>query len=83
MLKRLGAAAGLPDELRHAHALCHTCATELLRVGATVTDVCMFLSHASVSPHRFTWPPERIAKSTSSRSASAVARRSTATADAA
>lgn len=48
VLKRLGAAAQLPDELRHPHALCHTCATELLRAGATIADVRIFLGHASV-----------------------------------
>ena len=48
VLKRLGAAAALPDELRHPHALRHTCATELLRAGATVADVRVFLGHASV-----------------------------------
>lgn len=47
-LKRLGAVAELPDELRHPHALRHTCATELLRAGATVADVRVFLGHASV-----------------------------------
>ena len=48
VLKRLGAAAELPEELRHPHALRHTCATELLRAGATVADVREFLGHASV-----------------------------------
>lgn len=48
VLKRLGAAAELPDELRHPHALRHTCATELLRAGATIADVRVFLGHASV-----------------------------------
>jgi hypothetical protein len=48
VLKRLAAAAELPDELRHPHALRHTCATELLRAGATVADVRVFLGHASV-----------------------------------
>jgi integrase/recombinase XerD len=48
MLKRLGAAAELPEELRHPHALRHTCATELLRAGATIADVRVFLGHASV-----------------------------------
>jgi integrase/recombinase XerC len=48
LLKRLGAAAELPEELRHPHALRHTCATELLRAGATLADVRMFLGHASV-----------------------------------
>ena len=35
LVKRLGASAELPGELRHPHALRHTCATELLRAGAT------------------------------------------------
>ena len=48
LLKRLGAAAELPEELRHPHALRHTCATELLRAGATIADVRVFLGHASV-----------------------------------
>ncbi len=49
ILKRLGAAAELPDELRHPHALRHTCATELLRTeGVNVADVRVFLGHASV-----------------------------------
>lgn len=48
VLKRLGAAAELPEELRHPHALRHTCATELLRAGATIADVRVFLGHASV-----------------------------------
>lgn len=49
VLKRLGAGAELPEELRHPHALRHTCATELLRVeGVTVADVRIFLGHASV-----------------------------------
>jgi len=47
-LKRLGVAAELPNELRHPHALRHTCATDLLRAGATVADVRVFLGHASV-----------------------------------
>ena len=48
IVKRLGAAAELPEELRHPHALRHTCATELLRAGATIADVRVFLGHASV-----------------------------------
>ncbi len=49
VLKRLGAAAQLPVELRHPHALRHTCATEMLRTrGVTIADVRIFLGHASV-----------------------------------
>jgi len=49
VLKRLGAGAELPDDLRHPHALRHTCATELLRTDdVTVADVRVFLGHASV-----------------------------------
>jgi integrase/recombinase XerD len=48
LLKRLGAAAELPDELRHPHALRHTCATELLRAGPSAAGVRTFLGHASV-----------------------------------
>jgi integrase/recombinase XerC len=48
ILKRLGAAAELPQDLRHPHALRHTCATELIRAGADVGDVRIFLGHASV-----------------------------------
>lgn len=48
VLKRLGAAAELPEELRHPHALRHTCATELLKAGATIADVRVFLGHASI-----------------------------------
>jgi integrase/recombinase XerD len=48
VVKRLGAAAELPDHLRHPHALRHTCATELLRAGATIADVRVLLGHTSV-----------------------------------
>jgi integrase len=47
VIARLGAAAELPAELAHPHALRHTCATELLRAGASVVDVRDFLGHAS------------------------------------
>ena len=117
VLKRLGTAAELPEELRHPHALRHTCATELLRAGATLADVRVFLGHyvgdrrsprpsgshnagsmragdrASRVPaitrishtprsrrRRSTWTPARTARSTSSSSASVVARRLTTTA---
>jgi hypothetical protein len=48
VLERLGAAAELPVELRHPHALRHTCATEMRRAGADVGDVRILLGHASV-----------------------------------
>jgi integrase len=43
-----GAAAELPVDLRHPPALRHTCATEMLRAGADVGNVRIFLGHASV-----------------------------------
>lgn len=48
VMKRLGAIADVPVELRHPHALRHTCATELLRAGATIADVRTMLGHSSV-----------------------------------
>jgi integrase len=45
VMQRLGAIADTPQELRHPHALRHTCARELLRAGATIADV---LGHASI-----------------------------------
>ena len=47
IIARLAAAAELPAELCHPHALRHTCAAELLRAGANVVDVRDFLGHAS------------------------------------
>jgi site-specific recombinase XerD len=47
VIARLGAAAELPAELAHPHALRHTCATELLRAGASIVDVRDLLGHAS------------------------------------
>ena len=48
IMKRLGDAAEVPQELRHPHALRHTCANELLRSGATIADVQRMLGHASI-----------------------------------
>lgn len=48
LIQRLGRLAELPAELRHPHALRHTCATELLRAGASLIDVRDFLGHASI-----------------------------------
>ena len=48
VIKRLGAAANLPPQLCHPHALRHTCATGLLRTGATIADVRTMLGHASI-----------------------------------
>jgi site-specific recombinase XerD len=48
VMKRLGAAAKIPEDLRHPHALRHTCATLLLRSGADLADVRTLLGHASI-----------------------------------
>ena len=48
VIKRLGAIAETPEDLRHPHALRHTCATLLLRSGATLADVQRLLGHASI-----------------------------------
>jgi site-specific recombinase XerD len=48
VIKRLGAIANTPEDLRHPHALRHTCATLLLRSGATLADVQRLLGHASI-----------------------------------
>jgi site-specific recombinase XerD len=48
VIKRLGAAAKIPAELCHPHAMRHTCATELLRTGANIADVRTMLGHASI-----------------------------------
>jgi integrase len=65
ILKRLGAAAELPDELRHPHALRHTCATELLRtdgVNVAVEGPRSSDTHPS-RRRRSTSPATRTAKS--------------------
>jgi site-specific recombinase XerD len=48
VIKHLGAAANLPPGLCHPYALRHTCATGLLRTGATIADVRTMLGHASI-----------------------------------
>lgn len=48
VLRTLGALAEFPDDLRHPHALRHTCATHLLQHGANIADIRRFLGHASV-----------------------------------
>jgi site-specific recombinase XerD len=48
VIKRLGALAKIAAELCHPHALRHTCATGLLRTGASIADVRTILGHASV-----------------------------------
>jgi site-specific recombinase XerD len=47
LCKTLGAAAEIPEDLRHPHALRHTCATEMLRRnGVTLVEVQRHLGHA-------------------------------------
>ena len=80
VLKRLGAAAELPQELRHPHALRHTCATELLKAGATIADVRVSSATPQSRRRRFIWPLARTARNTSCSCANASAPRLTTTA---
>lgn len=48
LMKSYGKTAGLPDDLCHAHALKHSCATHLLNRGESIEDVQDHLGHASI-----------------------------------
>lgn len=49
LVKRYGAAAGLPREKCHMHALKHSCGTHLLNKGESIEDVQDHLGHRQVA----------------------------------
>lgn len=48
LMKKYGAAAGLPPEKRHIHALKHSCGTHLLNRGEAIEDVQDHLGHVNI-----------------------------------
>jgi type 1 fimbriae regulatory protein FimB len=48
LMKRYGAAAGIPEEKRHMHALKHSCGTHLLARGENIEDVRDHLGHVNI-----------------------------------
>ena len=48
MMKKYGAAAGIPPQLRHFHVLKHCCATHLLSKGFGVERVQDWIGHANI-----------------------------------
>ena len=48
MMKKYGAAAGIPLHLRHFHVLKHCCATHLLSKGFGVERVQDWIGHANI-----------------------------------
>lgn len=48
LMRAYGAAAGLPERLRHFHTLKHSVATHLLEKGADVVDVRDWIGHANI-----------------------------------
>ena len=48
LMKRYGAAAGIPPDLRHFHILKHSCATHLLDKGYAVERVQDWLGHVNI-----------------------------------
>jgi len=48
LMKRYGAAAGIPEKLRHSHVLKHCCATHLLSKGFGVERVQDWIGHANI-----------------------------------
>jgi len=49
LIKRYGAAAGIPEEKLHAHALRHAGARARRKAGADVWDLQATLGHASIA----------------------------------
>ena len=47
-MKKYGAAAGIPEKLRHFHVLKHCCATHLLSNGFGVERVQDWIGHANI-----------------------------------
>ena len=48
LMKRYGAAAGIPADKRHMHVLKHSCATHLLERGESIEDVQDHLGHRNI-----------------------------------
>jgi len=48
LMKKYGAAAGIPEDLRHFHVLKHSCATHLLSKGFGVERVQDWIGHANI-----------------------------------
>lgn len=48
LMRRYGAAAGIPEHLRHFHTLKHSIATHLLEKGADVAEVRDWIGHANI-----------------------------------
>src|SRR6059058_1404806 len=48
LMKKYGAAAGVPEKLRHFHVLKHCCATHLLSKGFGVERVQDWIGHANI-----------------------------------
>lgn len=49
LMQRYGAAAGIPKEKRHMHALKHSCGTHLLNKGESIEDVQDHLGHRQIA----------------------------------
>jgi len=73
ILRTLGALAEFPDDLRHPHALRHTCATHLLSTARTSPTSADSSDTPPSRRHRSTSPPTTPAKKRSSPAARAAA----------
>ena len=49
LMKKYGAAAAIPEDKRHCHALKHSCGTHLLNKGESIEDVQDHLGHRQVA----------------------------------